>query len=257
MSRSVAQTRLKHHTPVSYQATVLADSPLAYWRCGESAGATTLADSSGNSETATINGTVTTGVTGAQRMGNAATFAAASGYLTVASSVNFRLTGNMTSECWWKIPVALISGSNQYLHCCGAVGETSGTNALYQHQIGYVDASNLSWSGFHESGSGTNSSVTVAFAASLMMVNQFNHLVFVRDVTANTYAFYLNGKIVGSPASYGANDPSGGGSAVYNYNRNPAAPDLATRVSTSDEIAIYNTALSAARIFEHYRAGRR
>lgn len=257
MTRPLASTRLRHYASKTYQALVLEDTPLALWRCGESAGATTLADSSGNSQTATINGTITTGVAGAQRLGNAATPAASSGYLTVASSVNFRLAASMTAECWYKIPVDFTTGTLQYLHCCGTSGETSATNVLYQFQFGYTNASTYNWSAFHESGSGTNSSVTTDFAAALLPAGQFNHICFVRDTTANTYALYINGAIAGSAVSYGANDPSGGGSGVFNYNRNPATGDISNRVTTVDEIAIYNTALSAARIFEHYRAGRR
>lgn len=257
MTRPLPATRLKHHAPAAYSAVVLVDTPLAYWRCSEAAGAATLADSSGNSRTATINGTVTTGVAGPQRLGNAATFAVSSGYLTVADSSAFRLTGNMSAECWYKIPVDFTSGTVQYLHCCGVSGETSATNVLYQFQLGYTDAATYNWSAFHESGSGTNSSVTTNFAATLLPANQYNHICYVRDVTANTYALYINGRIVGTAVSYGANDPSGGGSTAFNYNRNPAVGDVSNRVTTVDEIAVYDTALSAARIFEHYRAGRR
>src|SRR5258708_37627031 len=40
----------------TYQSTILSDTPLAYWRLGESAGATQAVDSSGNGYTATYSG---------------------------------------------------------------------------------------------------------------------------------------------------------------------------------------------------------
>lgn len=256
MTRPLSATRLRHHTPAAYSAVVLADTPLAYWRCSETAGAATLADSSGNARTATINGTVTTGVTGRQRLGNAITCAVNSGYLSVASSAPFQLTGNATWECWYLIPVDFTSGSVQLIHCCGVSGETSATNVLYQFDLQYVNATTYSWSYFHESGSGTNNTSGANFAAALLPAGVYNHLVFRRDVTANTYEMLLNGAIVGTPIAY-TNDPSGGGSTVYNFNRNPAVPTISNRACSADEIAVYSSKLSDARIFEHYRAGRR
>jgi hypothetical protein len=256
MTRPLIATRLRHHTPAAYSAVVLADTPLAYWRCSEAAGAATLADSSGNARTATINGTVTTGVAGRQRLGNAATFAVSSGYLSVASSAAFQLTGNATWECWYKLTAAMTAGAVQLIHCCGVSGETSATNVLYQFDLQFVSSGVYSWSFFHESGSGTNNTSGANFSATLLPHGVFNHLVLRRDVTANTYELFLNGAIVGTPVAY-TNDPSGGGSTVYNFNRNPAVPTISNRECSGDEIAVYSTKLTDARIFEHYRAGRR
>ncbi len=48
----------------SYSASVLADSPLAYWRLGEASG-TTAADASGNGRTGSYLNTPTLGAAGA------------------------------------------------------------------------------------------------------------------------------------------------------------------------------------------------
>src|SRR3954447_24472726 len=51
--------------PSSYPEVVLADAPLLYWRLGEAAGVTAVADASGNGRTGTSNSGVTQAVPGA------------------------------------------------------------------------------------------------------------------------------------------------------------------------------------------------
>lgn len=251
MTTPLLAARLRHHTPLTYAQTILADSPLAYWRFEENAGATTFADSSGNSRTATIVNTITAGgASKNSRMGKMAAMAQTS-YLTVASSVPFRLTGDMSVSFWVKLASTLTSGQAVYLGSCAANGETLATNALYLMAL-TNNGGTQQFQNFHENASGTNNSanVNVTYTA-----NQWNHWVVTRNVTDNTYRVYLNGALAGS-AVY-TNDPTGGTSAIFELGRDAGQPTASSIARDIDEYAMFNTVLTPARIFEHYRAGRR
>jgi hypothetical protein len=243
--------RLKNHAPVTYPATILADSPIAYWRLNESAGATTVADSSGNSRTGTLVGTWTLGSAAKNGRLVTAGLAAVGAYWTVASSTAFQLTGDATWEWWQKLGATLTAGQQVFSHFCSVAGETAATNALYQIALRNTGGTHqIEW--FHESGSGTNNSgvIPVTYVAT-----DWNHFVVRRNVTSNVYEAFVNGVSFGT-SGY-TNDPSGGTSALYRYGSDAAAGGASTVAVTHDEAAIYGTALSNARIFEHYRAGRR
>ena len=88
---------------ISYKNTVLADSPLVYYRLDEASG-TTATDSSGSGHNGTYSATgVTYSVTGAIRgdADKAVTFNGTTGDVTVPSPIN--PTGSATLECWVKI----------------------------------------------------------------------------------------------------------------------------------------------------------
>lgn len=234
----------------AYSALILASSPVAYWRCSESSGAGSLADSSGNSHTMTLNGTTTTGVAGKNsRLGSAAKFAVGS-YGTVPSSAPFRIAGDLTLECWIKFDSALTNGDAVALGYCVVTGETSATNAQYQWNIQHTGSVEFAW--FHEYNSGVNQSgeISVSFVAT-----DWTHCVLRRDTTAKKYSAWVNGAKAGEQ-SYSSN-PTGGGSTVFQFGRNPATGSTSNVDRTVDEVAVYSSALSDAEIFEHYRAGRR
>lgn len=250
MTRPLALTRLRAVAPLTYEQTVMADSPIAFWRFNEAAGAATFADSSGNGRTATIVNTVTSGgASKNSRLGNMAAMAATS-YLT-ATSAPFRLTGNMSLSFWIRLASTLTTGQVVYIASCAANGETSATNALYLVAL-LNNGGTQQFQNFHENGSGTNNSanINVTYTAT-----QWNHFAMTRDVSINTYRLYLNGALVNSNTY--TNDPDGGGSTNFEIGRDAGQPTASSIARDLDELAIFNTVLSAERIFEHYRAGRR
>lgn len=255
MTRPLNAARLRHHTPRSYQDVILADTPLVFWRMNEAAGAGSFADSSGNGHTGNITGTITSGVAARQRLGNAASFALNS-RLTVTNSAPFRILGNLTVEGWLNIPTAFTAGDQVISAGCGASGETTATNFAYILDVSYANASNYSWTFFHESGSGTNNTATTNFSNTLMPALTWHHLVWRRDTTANTYEFFLNGARVGNAVSY-TNDPTGSTSGLLGWNGYPSSSTFSNRACSWDSCAIYSAKLTDSQIFEHYRAGRR
>lgn len=253
MTRPLRATRLKHHTPQSYSDVVLADSPLAFYRCEDAFGAATLADSSGNGRNATLNGT-----RGLQaysknpRLGRCVGFFVGSGYASVASAAWHQILGDLTVECWIRLQSALGSGDIQPLPSSLAAGETEAANACYR--INYENSGGTTrFNLLHENGAGVDNNVTIN---ATIPIRVLTHVVITRNTTAKTYSAYINGALVGTSAAYTTN-PTGGTTAVLNINRNPSDSSFGPDKSAWDGIAIYGTALSAARIFEHYRAGRR
>lgn len=252
MTSPLRLTRLRHHTPQSYSAVVLADSPLAYWRCEDAFGSATLADSSGNGRSMTLNGTRGLGAYSKNsRLGKCVGMGFNSGYGSISAASWFQILGDLTLELWFKTPLNLASGDYIGLLYCNTSGETEATNSLYQWHY-QNNGGTLRFSAFHENGAGGDNVVNVNHT---MDMTVWNHCVVVRDTTAKTYTFYVNGVSVGS-AGY-TNNPTGGTSSVLNLARNPSDGSFGSDKAAYDEIAIYNTKLSATRIFEHYRAGRR
>lgn len=255
MTRPLVATRLRHHASRSYQDVILADTPLLFWRMNEAAGAGSFADSSGNAHTGNITGTITSGIAGRQRLGNAASFALNS-RLTVTNSAPFRILGNISVEAWVMLPTAFTAGSQVISAACGASGETTATNFAYIFDIHYSSASNYGWGYFHESGSGTDNTGQTPFSNTLMPALVWHHVVWRRDTTANTHEFHLNGARVGNAVSY-TNDPTGSTSGLFGWNGYPSSSTFSNRAVSWDSCALYSAKLTDAQIFEHYRAGRR
>lgn len=241
--------------PRSYAELVLEDSPIAYWRLEEPSG-TSFADSSGNSRTATSTGTVTPGsISEQQRLGSYAFFESG-GYLSVSDSSPFRIAGDLTCELWWRKNVLITTGGIIRLFFCVAPNETEAVNALYQWEIRHVNSTTYEWRADHENGAGNNNPVSANYSVDLHPLGLWQQLVLRRNTSAKTYEYFINGVRVGTAQTY-AENPTGGTSAIFHFSRSNATGDTSNRAMDCDELAIYSSALSDARILEHYRAGRR
>lgn len=236
----------------TYQQTVLDDTPVGYWPCQDAFGASTLADVSGNARHLTLNGTRGLGAKAMNsRLGNAVRFTAGSGFATIAAASWLQILGDLTLECWLHLERQPTSGQEIRLFQAGAVGETAATNVAYFFD--YINnGGTLQLRGFHESGSGTDNDTRVNQTLTL---REWNHLVLRRDVTANTYEFFLNGVSLGTQGY--TNDPTGATSAFLNINSSAAGTTPSDQTCQFTHCAIYNGQLSNARILEHYRAGKR
>ena len=209
-----------------YAQVVLADGPAAYWRLGETGGAS-AADSAGTNA-GTVVGGVALGQAGALVDGNAAMlFNGATGYVQVANSAAVQLAGDLTIELWVKSSLAtrqtLISKS--YLQEFELTLETSGRLNLYQ-------------------GTGTTYQ-GVPSPVGVVVANTWQHVVVTR--TANTIRFYVNGVAKGSGTL--TLTPTVGTSAVA-IGRTTGGTQYVN--GDLDEVALYPIALSAAQIAAHY-----
>lgn len=88
---------------MSYASEVLADSPKGYWRLGEGSG-TSAADASGQGNTGTYKNTPTLGVAGAllNDSNPAITLNGTTQYISVANSASLALGDVFTYEAWIK-----------------------------------------------------------------------------------------------------------------------------------------------------------
>lgn len=245
-------TRLKHHAPLSVSDVILADTPLAYYRFSDAAASATAADSSGNGRTLTLNGSRTMGINSKNsRLGNCIAFVSASGFGNVGDSSPFRLTGNLTLSTWHRCATAMTNGQEIPLASLGGAGETEAANYLYHLCLEFVGGVTR-MRVLHENSTGVNNDQSIALSYNQLA---WNHFAVTRDVATNLYEAYVNGISAGT-VGY-TNDPTGGTTAVFALNRNAGTNAAADRNGEYDEWALFNTKLTAARIFEHYRAGRR
>jgi hypothetical protein len=224
----------------SYSAAVLADSPVGYWRLGEGSGIT-AADASGNGRNGTYTNGVTLGSAGALAgdTDTAATFDGSDDYVALPLDAAFNITGDLTIEAW--ILPASISASAATGHIFGGY-QNGGSFPGYALAIGNtVPFQALSfWDG-----------TAWRAATTLLTANTWYHVAV--SVSGTTATFYVNGALDSAPACAARGSWSGGRAiGARSDGSGGATTNWPGRL---DEVAIYNTALSAARILAHYNAG--
>ncbi len=215
---------------MAYADVVLADSPRAYWRLGEASG-TSAADSSGNAQTGAYQNTPTLGVTGAliNDANTAVRFKRAEvEHVSIPDSNILDLGNILTMEVWLKraahsgvLEYILYKGANVYalrINASGAIGiakETVGTICLST-----IEITDTNW--HHVVGTKNGSAVKI-------WIDGLDRTGTVSDQTLenNTAALVI------------ANHTGTTGRALD---------------GTLDEVAVYATALSQARVEAHYNA---
>lgn len=211
---------------MSYRDEVMADNPVGYWRLGETSGAVAQDETANNIDGTYVN-TPTLGVAGAISGNTAVSFASASSeYISVPHNAVLNTADVVSIEFWFKL--ATTTSIQTFV--------MKGTSA---YRVYYNSASNKI--GFERNDSGTivETSVTVTDTSS------WHH--FVATKNGATSKLYLDGV-----------DRTG---VVTNQTllNNSTALLWAAMVGITnyfngslDELAIYSTALSAARVAAHF-----
>jgi PKD repeat protein/glucose/arabinose dehydrogenase len=224
-----------------YAQSVLTDSPLAYWRLGESTG-TVAADASGGGRPGTYVSTPTLGQPGALigDPNTAVGFDGVTEHVTVpyAAALN---GGQFTVEAWAYVT----GGSGLYR---AVVSNRDYVSPVSRGWILYAAPDNT-WQFWLGDGA---SSWTRVFGPAVQL-NTWTHLVGTFDGT--TARFYVNGTLVSSTTSstFVAN-PSRPLRIAAGRNESPGDYWLPGRV---DEAAVYAGALAGARVQAHYVASGR
>ena len=221
----------------SYVSAVLADSPLAYWRLGEASG-TTAADASGSGRTGSYLNAPSLGQTGALT-GDANTAVGFNGsdeYVSVPYQAALNPT-QVTVEAW-AYPTG---GQGTYRSIVTSRDYSPGNARGY---ILYASSANTwqLWLG--------NGEWTVLYGPPIVL-NQWTHLVGTYDGT--TARLYVNGALAASSGSgflQNAQRPL----RIASGATDKTSPQyyLPGRV---DEVAVYSSALSLARVQAHFTAG--
>jgi large repetitive protein len=217
-----------------YKAAVLADAPVAYWRMGETSGAT-MVDESSNGNNGVYQGGFTLGQPGAFASdGNTAVaFDGASGAASVPSSASLQVN-KVTIELWIKKRTE--SGSGVYVAKnfvgSGHVGS------------GWFQLLNSDFSGrlaFRVTGDFD----PVLVSSTTLALNTWYYVVATYDGTVAK--LFINGTLDGTLPV--AASPAQNADPLYIGRR----ADGFFNNTLLDEVAIYPTALSADRIAAHWR----
>jgi hypothetical protein len=214
---------------------VTSDAPVAYWRLGEASGST-AADTTGT-HAGTFNGNLTLGISGAL-LADPNTAIGTNGstaYVGVPNAVDLNSTGDLTVEAWAKPNVI---GGGAVVHKGGSTGYS-----VWQYRLAMTSTGR--WRG------------TVFIGTSAYQVTDpgtpstsgWTHLAMTRS--GSTLTLYVNGVPVSTATAAGALNSSTG---ILAIGRTGAANQDYFNGSI-DEVAVYGTSLSPARILAHYQAG--
>jgi pimeloyl-ACP methyl ester carboxylesterase len=226
------------HNPVAVRAYAAVTGATAglvsYWRLGEGAG-TTAADSKG-ANTGTYSGGFTLGQAGLLTgdSDKSVLLDGSSGYVGIPHSASLVLTGDMAVEAWVK-PSALTASGITVAAKNNTANDTAGPWAFMVDDTGnprmFV-------------GNGTTQSQVICSQA--ISAGVVSHLV--ASISGTTVSFYINGVFASSGTFVQARADSG---SEFRIGRQQGQ----WWQGTLDEVAVYNTALSAATVLDHYEVG--
>ena len=214
---------------MTYQSEVLADSPLAYWKLDD------LTDASGNGRTLVQTGAVTFTQPGLiTDGGNSAEFPGADGNrLDATYDAALDNYKSYTLEAWVNLD------STYWQHLIDRDGAARVFQfRVYQSRFEFIPFS-------------TRGTPFIGTSNAVLSTGQTYHLVATHDQATNTAALYINGVLDKTFGTSGTQATGSVNTALGVYVGGYYGP-LDGRM---DAVAIYPSALSAARIAAHYTAG--
>lgn len=221
----------------TYRDTVVADGPVAYWRLGESSGSTAV-DEMGAHD-ATYNNSPTLGTTGAlaNSSDTAATFVRSSSQWVEASDhADLDFTGDFSVEFWMK------QAFSAFFHIIVAKSDSAADRGwlIYTASSGNV----VKFDGRDG---------TATYHANDGTVNveddQWHHVVCVRE--GSNWKIFVDGALdISNSKGTGSMANSQPLTIGRRYVDGPEYYE-----GDLDEVAVYNYALSATKILNHYEIG--
>lgn len=207
-----------------YDAAILSDSPLGYWPLNELSG-TSAADATGNGHTGTYTGTVFLGNPGA--LDYAVGLAGATQYVAVSTLTSFPTTGSYTWEALVNVPTP----SNKVNIAGYGAASTRNSNAFDLSNNSGASGLYNWWFGDDYAQGGTISA------------NTWTHVAVTYD--GSKRRAYINGVQQGSDNTPGASPNfTLSGFRIGGFNSE-------WYVGRLERVALYGTALSAARLLAH------
>jgi len=256
--------------PISgYAAVVVADGPTAYWRLDEPIGSTNAVDAVGSFDGtyATNAGTFNFDVpTGIPHETDGALGVAGGAVVNIPYALEINPTGAFSVDGWFNAASAT-AGGNDYRTVFSSISNPYGQGPT--GWLVYQTAGN-NWAWWPYNGNYAGIQLT---DNDQVVANQWYHLGLVYDGT--TFTFYVNGVAIasGTDSAFVQNGNVPAGFAAnynYNYNVTPGLPSyngigsgsfvLGQRFDDSfnpfdgiiDDVAVYNKALTAQQIQNHF-----
>ncbi|MFN2616190.1 MAG: LamG-like jellyroll fold domain-containing protein [Thermoleophilaceae bacterium] len=219
--------------PVGYASSVLADNPVSYWRLGEGSGGSAMDEKGTNPGTYLNSPTLgAPSLLGSDTQNKAVDFDGFNDQVAVGNSASLQISSPITLEAWIK-PAALPS-TGQF-----ASVVTKRESYSIQFNGPRLEFTIMQF--------GTRQRLQAPAGA--VQAGQTYHVVATFDGT--TRRLYLNGTEVANGTLSGGATSSTNGLYIATWN----GTDELMR-GTIDEVAVYGSALSAARALAHYNAGK-
>lgn len=222
-----------------YPAAVLADGPAVYYRLDDASGSFT--DSSGNGRTATVTGSPTYNQPPAGTLidGHSVTFSGSVQYGDIGTSTFLDSLTALTVEAWVKFTSAAASNT--------IVGrdQTSGSTQRGWRLRSATGA--INWLVF---GNVSTTSATITSPATYNDGN-WHHVVATAANSGSAFLYVDGAQVATAPMAFAmaTSNIVGEHAFIASTHSSVAWP------GSLDEVAIYTSALSAARVLAHYNAG--
>lgn len=227
---------------MSYSSTILADSPLAYWKLDETTGATQFADSSGNSHPATISGTPTYSTSYKVDIGSVAFSGSQYGSVATTTGGWLSSTSTYSVEVWFSTTAtgtrALVMYDNS-----GVVPGNATRFFMF-----YLSNGNVIFNPFNSGGTYVTLTSPLAYNDGI-----WHHAVGTWDGT--TVRLYVDGSQVNSTALSGTSPTGGNWPLTLATGCNGAVGNYIQYSGSLDEVAVYGTVLNSTQVSAHWSAG--
>jgi hypothetical protein len=237
----------------NYEATILADHPVVYYRLGEPPGTAVAVDTSGNGHAGIYAGGVTLGLPGALA-GDSDTSVAFDGTSGIVNSGIDLLSPSSTIEAW--IRPTRSQGCSNASGCAAGHEIIAGTGGSFQLGFGinpqHVDV----W--LWPLGGTQYSDWRHIEASASIPLNSWTHVVTTWDNASKQLNIYINGVLNASTTLPGVVSseqcPALCGGTSYTFTVGSFVGQQWYQGGI-DEVAYYNSALPPDRILAHYKAG--
>lgn len=217
----------------AYHNVIIADNPLAYYRCGEESGSVLVDEIDSPAQDGSINGSVTYGEPGAIADDpDTAIFCtdADAQYLEVPISLDTQTNDGLTIEFWLDWSANRIVFRDNDLSGGTLLFDTSGE--VFVRIVDTTFSTGLTTADYRD--------------------GEFHHWVIEYDHAAGAMNLYIDGALAFTDAA----SLSGATADWFRFFRNATSTGSgANAEGTIDEIALYDKPLGATRVQAHYDAG--
>ena len=219
------------YEPCDYRADVLSDQPTGFWRLAEASGTTASSEVASTPGTGTYTGIHTLNQAGATADSNASVDLQG-GHVSLGQPGALGTNSAWTVEAWVNPSRAPDNGG-------ALVSEAYAGDNNVRFALGYGDGTNRMWAGFY------GGSWIRAHDSQDLALNTWTH--FVGTYNGSQLKLYRNGQLVATTNTSAA--IPNGNETIYIGRRWDSSNSVRGRI---DDVAVYPSALSAARIENHY-----